>query len=139
VPLMIGTWRQRTAAFAAEVAAEVKIGGCANPEMVRLMRSWLGDDGPRIVIGAVTVVDEDGDRARSEALARVQMYLDVVGELDPTLEGATPPLEKFAISGTPQEVAAHAIALYEAGVHRVEFGNPQGLDLLCDRVLPLLR
>jgi len=31
------------------------------------------------------------------------------------------------------------VALYEAGVHRVEFGNPQGLDLLCDRVLPLLR
>jgi 5,10-methylenetetrahydromethanopterin reductase len=139
VPLMIGTWKARTAAFAAGVAAEVKIGGCANPDMVRLMRSWLGDDGPRIVIGAVTVVDEDGDRARAEARARVQMYLDVVGELDPTLEGAEPPLEKFALAGTPDEVAAHAIALYEAGVHRVEFGNPQGFELLCDRVLPLLR
>jgi 5,10-methylenetetrahydromethanopterin reductase len=139
VPLMIGTWRQRTAAFAAEVAAEVKIGGCANPDMVRLMRSWLGPDGPRIVIGAVTVVDDDGDRARAEARARVQMYLDVVGELDPTLEGGEPPLEKFAIAGTPEEVAAHATALYDAGVHRVEFGNPRGLDLLCDRVLPLLR
>jgi 5,10-methylenetetrahydromethanopterin reductase len=139
VPLMIGTWRQRTAAFAAEVAAEVKIGGCANPDMVRLMRSWLGDDGPRIVIGAVTVVDEDGALARAEARARVQMYLEVVGELDPTLEGAEPPLEKFAIAGTPEEVAAHATALFDAGVQRVEFGNPRGLDLLCDRVLPLLR
>jgi len=139
VPLMIGTWRPRTAAFAAEVATEVKIGGCANPDMVRLMRSWLGGDGPRIVVGAITVVDDDGDRARAEARARVQMYLDVVGELDPTLEGAEPPLEKFAIAGTPEEVAAHAAALYDAGVHRVEFGNPQGLDLLCDRVLPLLR
>ena len=139
VPLLIGTWKERTAAFAAEVAAEVKIGGCANPDMVRLMRSWLGDGGPRIVIGAVTVVDADGDRARAEARARVQMYLEVVGDLDPTLEGAEPPLEKFAIAGSPDEVAAHAIALYEAGVHRVEFGNPQGLDLLCDRVLPLLR
>jgi len=139
VPLMIGTWRPRTAAFASTVAAEVKIGGCANPDMVRLMRSWLGDEGPRIVIGAVTVVDEDGGRARAEARERVQMYLDVVGELDPTLEGSEPPLEKFSIAGTPEEVAAHAVALYEAGVHRVEFGNPQGLDLLCDRVLPLLR
>ena len=139
VPLMIGTWRPRTAAFAKTVAAEVKIGGCANPDMVRLMRSWLGDDGPGIVIGAVTVVDEDGDRARIEARARVQMYLDVVGELDPTLEGAEPPLEKFTLAGTPDEVAAQAIALYEAGVHRVEFGNPQGFGLLCDRVLPLLR
>ncbi len=148
VPLMIGTWRPRTAAFAAEVADEVKIGGCANPDMVRLMRSWLGDDGPRIVVGAVTVVDEDGDRARAHALARVQMYLEVVADLDPTLElapGEPPPLEKFAIAGTPDEVADHAIRLYEAGVHRVEFGTPQGLttrggvDLLCDRVLPLLR
>lgn len=145
VPLLIGTWRQRTAEFAAEVADEVKIGGCANPEMVRLMRSWLGDDGPRIVVGAVTVVDEDGDRARAHAHAQVQMYLEVVAELDPTLEGAVPPLEKFAIAGTPEDVAAHAMSLYDAGVHRVEFGTPQGLttrggvDLLCDRVLPLLR
>ena len=145
VPLLIGTWRERTARFAAEVADEVKIGGCANPDMVRLMRSWLGDDGPRIVVGAVTVVDEDGDRARAHALAQVQMYLDVVAELDPTLEGAAPPLEKFAIAGTPEEVAAHAAALYEAGAYRVEFGTPQGvttragIDLLCDGVLPLLR
>jgi 5,10-methylenetetrahydromethanopterin reductase len=139
VPLMIGTWRQRTASFAATAADEVKIGGSANPDMVRLMRSWLGDGGPRIVVGAVTVVDEDGARARAEARARVQMYLDVVAELDPTLDGSAPPLEKFALAGTPEEVAAQAAALYEAGVHRVEFGNPQGFDLLCDRVLPLLR
>ncbi|HEY2073053.1 MAG TPA: LLM class flavin-dependent oxidoreductase [Gaiellaceae bacterium] len=142
VPLMIGTWRPHAAAFARDVAAEVKIGGCANPDMVRLMRSWLGDDGPRIVVGAVTVVDEDGRRARERARAGVQMYLDVVGALDPTLElarGEEAPLEKFAIAGTPQEVAEHAIALYEAGAARVEFGNPHGLDLLCDRVVPLLR
>lgn len=142
VPLLIGTWRPRAAAFAREVAAEVKIGGCANPEMVRLMRSWLGEDGPRIVVGAVTVVDEDGSEARERARARVQMYLDVVGGLDPTLElapGQATPLEKFVIAGTPDEVAAHALALYDAGAHRVEFGNPSGLDLLCDGVVPRLR
>ena len=148
VPLMIGTWRPRAAAYAAEVAEEVKIGGSANPDMVRLMRSWLGDDGPRIVVGAVTVVDGDGSRARAHARARVQMYLDVVGGLDLTLElrpGQPPPLEKFVIAGTPQEVARHAAALYDAGAHRVEFGTPQGLttrhgvELLCERVLPLLR
>ncbi|MDE3025725.1 MAG: LLM class flavin-dependent oxidoreductase [Acidobacteriota bacterium] len=142
VPLSIGTWRPRAAAFARDVAAEVKIGGSANPEMVRLMRSWLGEHGPRIVVGAVTVVDEDGALARAHARAKVQMYLDVVGGLDPTLElgaGETPPLEKFVIAGTPEEVAEHALALYEAGVARLEFGDPAGLDLLCDRVLPLLR
>jgi 5,10-methylenetetrahydromethanopterin reductase len=72
------------------------------------------------------------------------MYLDVVGGLDPTLEGP-PPLEKFTLAGTPQEVADQARALLDAGVKRVEFGTPQGLttargvELLCDRVLPLLR
>src|SRR5262245_57297527 len=148
VPLLIGTWRPRAAAFAREVADEVKIGGCANPDMVRLMRAWLGEHGPRIVIGAVTVVDEDGDAARAHAAAQVQMYLDVVGGLDPTLDlrpGQSPPLEKFVLAGTPAEVAARARGLYDAGVHRVEFGTPQGLTnepgvaLLCDRVLPLLR
>jgi 5,10-methylenetetrahydromethanopterin reductase len=181
MPLLIGTWRPRAAAFAREVADEVKIGGTANPDMVRLMRGWLGGDGsklqaatkspgaersklqaatksagersklqaatksPRIVVGAVTVVDEDGDRAREHARAQVQMYLDVVAELDPTLEPGDAPLEKFVLAGTPEEVAEHARALYDAGAHRVEFGTPQGLttrggvELLCTRVLPLLR
>jgi 5,10-methylenetetrahydromethanopterin reductase len=41
--------------------------------------------------------------------------------------------------------SVRARALYDAGAHRVEFGTPQGLNtrdgvgLLCDRVLPLLR
>jgi 5,10-methylenetetrahydromethanopterin reductase len=140
VPLMLGTWRPRAAAYAATVAAEVKIGGCANPDMVRLMREWLGRDGPRIVVGAVTVVDEDGAAARARAAKEVEPYLGVVGGLDPTLDEAPPPLEKFAFAGTPSEVAAHARTLLEAGAHRVEFGTPQGrLDLLCDRVLPELR
>jgi len=143
VPLMIGTWRPRAAAFAATVADEVKIGGTANPDLIRLMRSWLGPDGPRIVVGAVTVVDEDSAGARARAAAEVEMYLDVVGALDRTLDlrpGEKPPLEKFVLAGTPTEVAAHARALVEAGAARVEFGTPQGrLDLLCDRVLPELR
>lgn len=148
VPLMIGTWRPRMAGLAAELADEVKIGGCANPDMVRLMREWIGRDDVGIVVGAVTVVDEDGDAARARARAEVQMYLDVVGGLDPTLElapGDEPPLDRFVIAGMPEEVAAQAARLLEAGAKRVEFGTPQGLttahgvELLCDRVLPLLR
>jgi 5,10-methylenetetrahydromethanopterin reductase len=147
VPLLIGTWRPRAAAFAATVADEVKIGGTANPDMVRLMREWLGPDGPRIVVGAVTVVDEDGPAAWARASDEVGMYLDVVGALDPTLElrpGEAPPLEKFVLAGTPRDVAAQAAALVEAGAFRVEFGTPQGrttekgVELLCDRVLPAL-
>lgn len=143
VPLMIGTWRPRAAAFAATVADEVKLGGSANPDLVRLMRSWLGVDGPRIVVGAVTVVDEDGTVARARAAKEVELYLDVVGALDPTLDltpGREPPLEKFTLAGTPAEVALRARELLDAGAHRVEFGTPQGrLDLLCDRVVPELK
>jgi 5,10-methylenetetrahydromethanopterin reductase len=144
VPLMIGTWKPRMAALAGEVADEVKIGGCASPNMVRLMRGWIGNDQVGIVVGAVTVVDEDGDAARERARQEVEMYLEVVGGLDPTIDGP-PPLEKFTLAGTPEEIAEQARALYDAGVKRVEFGTPQGLttargvELLSDRVLPLLR
>ena len=144
LPLLIGTWKPRMAALAGEVADEVKIGGTANPDLVRLMRGWIGNDAVGIVVGAVTVVDEDGEAARAKAREAVAMYLEVVGRLDPTIEGP-PPLEKFTLAGTPEEVAGQARALFAAGVKRVEFGTPQGLtttrgvQLLCDRVLPLLR
>jgi 5,10-methylenetetrahydromethanopterin reductase len=148
VPLLIGTWRPRAAAFAATVADEVKIGGCANPDMVRLMREWLGPDAPRIVVGAVTVVGEDGDAARRRAAEAVRMYLDVVGRLDASLElaaGDAVPIERFVLAGTPDDVARQTIALIDAGAYRVEFGTPQGqttdegVALLCDRVLPAVR
>ena len=144
IPLMIGTWRPRMAALAGRVADEVKIGGSANPAMVRRMREWIDSDDVGIVVGAVTVVDEDGDAARELARREAQVYLDVVGALDPTV-GGEPKLEQFAIAGTPEEVAEHAAALFDAGVVRVEFGTPtgrttaEGVELLCERVLPLLR
>ena len=145
VPLMIGTWRPRMAALAGEVADEVKIGGTANPAMVELMRGWIGNDDVGVVVGAVTVVDEDGDAARALAAEAAAMYLEVVGDRDPTLGPGTPPLEKFVLAGTPEEVAAQARGLLAAGAKRVEFGTPQGLttargvELLCERVLPLVR
>jgi 5,10-methylenetetrahydromethanopterin reductase len=99
------------------------------------------------VVGSVSVVDEDGGWARERARAAVEPYLDVVGHLDPTLElaaGASPPLKRFCIAGTPDEVAKRVVELWDAGADRVELGTPQGrtplsgLDLICDRVLPLL-
>jgi 5,10-methylenetetrahydromethanopterin reductase len=86
--------------------------------------------------------------ARERARAAVAPYLDVVARLDPTLElrvGQEPPLERFAIYGTPEEVAARVVSLWEAGADRVELGTPQGrttadgVRLICERVLPLLR
>lgn len=147
IPLLVGTWGRRTMAWAGTVAREIKLGGCANPDMVRQARAWIGNDDVGIVTGCVTVVDEDGDRARAHALAEVQLYLPVVARLDPTLDlgdDDPPPHDRFTIAGTPEEVAARVLALVDAGASRVELGTPQGLtnaggvDLICDRVLPLL-
>ena len=96
------------------------------------------DDGPALFDAA----------ARERARAEVEPYLGVVARLDPTLElepGAEPPLDRFVLAGTPEEVAAQARRLVDAGASRIEFGTPQGMttrggvDLLARDVLPLLR
>ena len=133
--------------WAGAVADEVKLGGSANPEFVAVARMWLANDVTKIVAGSVSVVDEDGDWAREKARAAVEPYLGVVGQLDPTLQleqGELPPLECFCIAGTPEDVAQRVVELWEAGAHRVELGTPQGrtplagVELICERVLPLL-
>jgi 5,10-methylenetetrahydromethanopterin reductase len=120
-------------------------------------------------MGAVTVVDRDGAAARRRARAEVAMYLAVVAELDPTTQlppgfaeriralvdagqdeaaGALIPdevLDRFAFSGTPEQVAALAQEVLNAGADRVDFGTPHGLtdrdgvEALGTMVLPLLR
>ncbi|MFI5893863.1 LLM class flavin-dependent oxidoreductase [Actinoplanes sp. NPDC051513] len=167
-PLLIGAWGPRGAALAGRIADEIKVGGSANPDMVPVIRSRVGNDDVGIVLGAVTVVDTDGEAARAKARTEVAMYLAVVADLDPTVTlpdglvaavsrlvgagrhesaGRLIPddvLDRFAFSGTPAQVAAQAQALIDAGVRRVEFGTPHGLtddrgvDLLGSSVLPLL-
>jgi 5,10-methylenetetrahydromethanopterin reductase len=176
-PVLIGTWGAKAAALAGQVADELKIGGSANPGMVDVMRQRLApglaaagrpQDAVGVVVGAVTVVDEDGAAARSHARTEVAMYLAVVAGLDPTCDvpeelltevkrhvaqgdhsaaGACIPddvLDLFAFSGTPDHVAAQAQRLIDAGARRVEFGTPHGLtdaggiELLGRRVLSQL-
>ena len=148
VPLLIGTWGRETMSWAATVADEIKLGGTANPDFVRVAREWIADPDVGIVTGCVTVVDEDGDWARERAREVVEDYLGVVAHLDPTLAlepGEPPPVERFCIAGTPGDVAARVTELWEAGADRVELGTPQGrttlggVDLICERVVPLLR
>ena len=146
VPLLVGTWGRATAAWAGTVADELKVGGSANPDLVPVIREWIGNPRVKIVLGCVSVVDEDAAWARERARSAVAPYLDVVAGLDPTIDPtAPPPLDRFCIAGTPEEVAARVEALWNAGADRVELGTPQGrntlagIELICDRVLPLLR
>ena len=169
VPLLVGTWSPRLAAFAGDAAEELKVGGCANPDVVPVMREWIRNADVRIVLGAVTVVDDDAARARTIARREVAMYLVVVAELDPTAsldpelvvrvralvdagdhEGAgslipDDVLDRFAFAGSPAQVAGHAEAVFAAGAGRVDFGTPhgaperRGVELLCREVLPRLR
>ncbi|WP_344898459.1 LLM class flavin-dependent oxidoreductase [Streptosporangium longisporum] len=147
-PAMVGVIRERVAAGAVPAGRDP------------------GEVG--VVLGAVTVVDADGAAARARARTEVAMYLAVVADLDPTAgvpadllgrvkelvdagrdedAGRLIPddvLDLFAFSGTPEQVAAQAQALIDAGAHRVEFGTPHGLtddggvELLGGAVLPLL-
>lgn len=176
-PILIGSWGPQGMALAGELADEVKVGGSANPEMVRVVRQRLRRgldrtgrpaDAVGVVLGAVTVVDRDGDAARHHARRQVAMYLDVVAALDPTVElpddllpairarladgddegaGRLVPrdvLDLFAFAGTPDDIAAQAQRLIAAGVDRIEFGTPHGIDsaagiaLLGREVLPQL-
>ena len=169
IPLLIGTWAPRLSAFAGEEAQELKVGGSANPDVVPVIRERIGNPDVKVVLGAVTVVDEDGGRARSIARREVAMYLAVVAELDPTIsldpelvaliralvaagddEGAgalisDDVLDRFAFAGSPEQIAAHVEAVFDAGAGRVDFGTPhgaperRGVELLCAEVLPRLR
>ncbi|MCZ2857570.1 LLM class flavin-dependent oxidoreductase [Blastococcus sp. VKM Ac-2987] len=177
VPLLLGVWGPQASAVAGELADEVKIGGSANPALVDVMRERLAPGElragrapgtTRVTLGAVTVVDEDGEKARAKARAEVAMYLAVVADLDPTVElrpglldevqalvtvgdhagaGALIPddlLDLFAFSGSPEQVAVQAQRLIDAGAARIDFGTPQGLqddtgiELIGSRVVPLL-
>ncbi|GAA1682454.1 LLM class flavin-dependent oxidoreductase [Microbacterium lacus] len=177
-PILIGSWGPLGMSLAGEVADEIKIGGSANPAMVAVVRSRLArglaragrrSDAVGVVLGAVTVVDRDGDAARALARREVAMYLDVIAALDPTVElpedllpairarladgddagaGRLIPrdvLDLFCFAGTPADIAAQCRLLIDAGVDRIEFGTPHGADsaegiaLLGREVLPQLR
>lgn len=177
IPFLLGTWGPKTISACIEQIQEIKIGGSANPAVVPVFRSYITAAQQRaqdaaqsvnIAIGAVTVVDEDGEAARTLARREVALYLPVIAELDPTV--AIDPdlmarlrtaaqqydfaqagrlisdelLARFAFAGTPDQVAAQAQALFAAGAQRVEFGTPHGLStaeglrLLCQKVRPAL-
>jgi len=178
IPLLLGSWGKQTLGMAGERADEVKIGGSANPDIVPVVRDWIAVGAARsgrdpgqigICLGAVTVVDEDREVARSLIRREMALYLPVVATLDPTVTidpdmlaridalvtrgetvkaGALIPddlLDRFAFAGNPDDIIRQCEALFAAGATRIELGTPhgvtpaRGLRLLGERVLRALR
>lgn len=160
IPILIGTWGKKLAAVAGELADEVKIGGSANPDMIPLMAEYIAAGETRagrdkgtvgIVIGAVSVIDEDREQARLMARRAVSLYMPIVSKLDPTVE-IDPELmqrvqahvnageedlaaqlipddilEKFAFAGNADDIVRQCERLFDAGARRVELGTPHGV------------
>jgi 5,10-methylenetetrahydromethanopterin reductase len=151
VPIVLGTWGERTARALGGLVDEVKVGGSANPAMARVMRQWLPPH-VGLCLGAVTVVDRHRAAARARAREELALYLPIVARLDITLDVARADhisdelLDRFAFAGTPDDILRQVGNLQAAGVTRVEFGTPHGLDspmtglrLLGEHVLPHLK
>jgi 5,10-methylenetetrahydromethanopterin reductase len=143
--VLVGTWGQRGAALAGEIADEVKIGGSANPAVARLVRDRVAigseaagrrPDQVSVVVGAVTVVDDDGAAARRRARTEVAKYLAVVGELDTTIElppGLSGQVRALVAAGHDQ-VAGTLIP--DEVLDRFAFsGTPTDVAALAQRVL----
>lgn len=178
IPIMIGSWGKKLCTLAGELADEVKVGGSANPDMIAVAQSYIAegqqlagrDKGSvSVVLGAVTVADEDRAVARQAAREAAVLYLPVVLSLDPTVkvepelierlrlhsdrgevkEGARlisdDLLDRFAFSGNAADLIAQAERCFAAGAGRIEFGTPHGLvaetgiRIIGEKVLPLLQ
>lgn len=177
IPILLGTWGPKTIRACIDHISEIKIGGTANPGVIPQMKRAVAEAAARIerdpaeiglALGAVTVVDLDGEAARAQARREAALYLSIIAELDQSLQiepellqrikAATAVydydevarnisddlLRRLAFAGTPAQVAAQATELFEAGAQRVEFGTPHGLNeeegmrLLGEQVLPLI-
>lgn len=173
IPILLGTWGEQMIARTTDLVDLVKLGGSTNPAMARLARERIDrhakgrDIG--LVVGAVTVVDEDRQIAVNLARREVAMYLAVVAALDPTFRVdpdelarvqsavaagdhaqaaraiSDETLKRFAFCGTPDDIANQVRDLADAGATRLEFGTPHGVDrvraiqLLGERVIPAFR
>ncbi len=162
VPVLIGGWGERITTLAGEIADVFKVGGSANPGNVSWFRERL-DRGARargrdpkavkLAFGAVTVIDRDRRKAEEIARREVAMYVAAVAGLEPVnppsaeeiRELSQETLRRFALFGTPEDIAFPLRALFDAGVDRFELGTPHGenelvaVRMLGEEVLPLLR
>jgi 5,10-methylenetetrahydromethanopterin reductase len=128
----------------------VKLGGSVNVALAKKARETIANNEVKIVLGAVSVIDNDRKAARQAARQEVAKYLSVVGALDHTLDGdelasliqfnelfssgvteahkaiSDSLLDKFAVAGSPED-ALTMLSSLNGVVDRFEFGTPHGL------------
>jgi 5,10-methylenetetrahydromethanopterin reductase len=175
IPILVGTWGEKLAGVAGELADEVKVGGTANPDYVPIMRGHIAagerkagrpEGSLGLVVGAVTVADEDRKAARALARREVAMYMPVVTRLDATLKVepelgqrvqnhvragdlaaaaaliSDEVLDRIAFAGNADDLIQQAERLFAAGATRIEFGTPHGengIHIIGEQVIPALR
>ncbi len=160
IPFLLGSWGPKTILACIHEISELKLGGTANPDVIPWIQSIITKATEKVnrdvseiglTIGAVSVVDHDGDKARDLARKKVAMYLPIVTQLDPTLkldeelmssiQKATANydfkeaseyiddelLKKTTFVGTPEEIVDQTLDLFKKGVNRIEYGTPHGL------------
>jgi 5,10-methylenetetrahydromethanopterin reductase len=162
MPILLGAYGPRLTALAGEMADEVKVGGSANPALVPIIRDRIAVGANRvgrnvgdikIAFGAVSMIDPDRKRALDAARKKVVVYINVIGDKDPTVMRDYPKeiveiknamakgdvnravrslpdalTKRFTLAGTPRDVIKQSEDLLNAGVSRIEFGTPHGVS-----------
>lgn len=180
VPILLGAYGLKMTGLAGEMAEEVKVGGSANPLLTPIIRERISVGANRVgrnarniklAFGAVSMIDPDRKKALDAARKKAVVYINVIGDKDPTVMRDYPnemveiktAMEKgdvgrairslpdaltkrFTLSGTPKDVIKQSEDLFNAGVDRIEFGTPHGvndemtgINLLVSKVFPHFR
>lgn len=169
IPINLGSWGPKTIVKCKNLVSGIKLGGSANANIVSYYKNLLGNSHVDIILGCVTVVDEDSQKAKNLARKEVALYLPVIAKLDKTINiksdliteisslaskfnysGAAELIDdellrKFSFSGTPEEIIDQSIEIFKKGATRIEFGTPHGIDsvrgieLLGTKVLPEIK
>lgn len=155
IPIYVGGFGPKILAMAGRLAVDgVKLGGTVNPALAKLARQRIGNPNVKLVMGAVSVIDENPRNrtaARMRARREVAKYLAVVGNHDATLDGydrasldvfnmrfqagdmenaiqaiSDDLLDKCAVAGTPDD-ALRILGPLKGVIDRFEFGPPHGL------------
>jgi len=148
--LAIGGFGKRIVAMATRNEVDyIKLGGSASTKLASYIMSQIKDSSPdkapRIILGSVSVIDNDVKAARLQARQSVAKYLKVVGHLDPTLDAdqidsldrftktdsvleiSDSLLDAFSYCGTADDVYERLQEAHTVGVDHVQLGTPHDI------------